>query len=67
MQCFVAFAAAAAAAAAAGEVCVGMGVFGIYEAALGPMETPEDFEDALHGVGLQHIFYLLETETLAAE
>ena len=42
-----------------GEVCVGMGVFGLYEAAFGPMETPEDFQDAFEGESC----YLFEEET----
>ncbi|KAL8450567.1 hypothetical protein Emed_002439 [Eimeria media] len=33
-----------------GEVCVGIGVFGVYEAALGPIETSDNFEDAFAGV-----------------
>ncbi|KAL8430221.1 hypothetical protein ACSSS7_006051 [Eimeria intestinalis] len=37
-----------------GEVCIGIGVFGIYEAALGPIETSDDLEDAFAGREERH-------------
>ncbi|OEH74956.1 cholesterol transporter related protein with 12 transmembrane domain [Cyclospora cayetanensis] len=42
-----------------GEVCVAMGIFGIFEAAFGPIASVKDFEDAMNGMEFQRRGILL--------